>query len=372
MIFYLVIAIFLAIGIAVLFGSHYLVYFSVIHFFGITNIQTQDYMFAATIFLAVSFVLASVFAHIKENLFTRFFYFAAGLWMGFLANFVLATLAVWAVIAGGSFWGIAPNRPILATIFFTLAVAYSLWGMWNAMHPQLKEISVTIPGLPEMWKNKKIVQLSDVHIGHVHKNSFMKYIVEKINTVGPEMVVITGDLFDGMDGDLETPLQALDEIKTTKGIHFIFGNHENFLGQDFVHKALDKTKVKIMKDEVVDIDGLKLIGINYPEHGETRDAVAVIENLKKDYFGHPNILLYHAPVNIKKFKENGVNLQLSGHTHDTQIFPLSLISRIIFKGFSHGLFEMGDYTLYVSCGTGTWGPPMRTGNTPEIMVITLQ
>lgn len=372
MIFYLVIAILLVIGIAVLFGSHYFVYFSIIHFFGVIDPASSKFILAIFAFLAVSFILSSALAHFRENIFTRSYYFISSLWLGILANLVLASAVAWAIIGITSLLGLNSDYFVLGIFFFSLAVGYSVYGVWNALHPRIKNITVTIPGLPAQWKNKKIVQLSDVHIGHVHKDAFMRYVVDKINLVNPEMVVITGDLFDGMDGDLDQPLKALNDIRADKGIFFVTGNHETFLGEKFVHTALNKTKVKMMKDEVIDIDGLKLIGINYPDHGETRDAVMIIENMKKDFLEKPNILLYHSPVNIKKFSEVGVNLQLSGHTHDAQIFPLGYVAKLIFKGYNYGLYPMGNYTLYVTNGTGTWGPPMRTGNIPEIVAITLQ
>lgn len=372
MIFYLVIAILLIIGIGVLFGSHYFLYFSITHFFGITNPSYGEIILAAISFLAVSFILFSVLAHWKENIFTRACYFVSGLWLGILANLVLASIFTWFVIGIFSFFSLTLEYSTLAIFFFAVAIGYSIYGTWNALHPRLKHISVHIPELPEEWRNKKIVQLSDVHIGHIHKNAFMKYVVEKVNSVNPEMIVITGDLFDGMDGGLDQPLKTMDNMIAPKGIFFITGNHETILGEKFVKSALEKTKIRMMKDGVIDVDGLKLIGINYPDHGETRDAVKILESLKDDYLGKPNILLYHSPVNIKKFKEAGINLQLSGHTHYAQIFPLGYVTKLIYKGYAYGLYKMGNYTLYVTNGTGTWGPPMRTGNIPEIVVITLK
>ena len=104
---------------------------------------------------------------------------------------------------------------------------------------------------------------------------------------------------------------------------------------------------------------------------EKKDIVAVLDSLKSDFLGKPNILLYHAPTNIEQIKEAGVNLELCGHTHKGQLFPLKYIVNLIYKGYGYGLHQFGDYTLYVSSGTGSWGPPMRTGSDSEIVVITL-
>jgi len=355
----------------VLFGSHYLLYFSIIHFFSITDKTDARILLGIIAFLSLSFILSSIVAHIKENLFTRFFYFISGFWMGFLVNLTIATFIVWTIVLFSELTDYSVNSGLLAMPLFILAFLYSLYGIWNALNPKIKNISVTIPNLPNIWKNKKIVQLSDLHIGHIHKNDFVKLIVEKVNAINPAMVVITGDLFDGMDGNFDPPLEIINEINSEKGIYFITGNHETFLNTKIIFSALEKTRIKVLHDEVLDIDGLKLIGINYPEHDETKDAVKLIETLKPQFAGRPNIFLHHTPVNIDKFKDNGINLMLSGHTHRGQMFPFQFVTKLLFKGFDYGLRTIGDFTIYTTSGAGTWGPTMRTGNSPEIVVITL-
>jgi predicted MPP superfamily phosphohydrolase len=284
----------------------------------------------------------------------------------------MATLVIWLIIDAAEFSNFPVNAPALTVVFFVIAFAYSIYGVWNARHPQLKNITVTIPNLPSDWKGKKIVQLSDIHIGHINRRDFVNDVTAKVNSVNPEMVVITGDIFDGMDGDLDSPVNLINDINSPKGIYFVTGNHETYLGMEQVTKDMEKTKAVFMHDQVLDIDGLKLIGINYPDRMEKKDMLKVLDSLKPDFYGQPNIFLYHTPVNIPEVKEAGVNLELCGHTHDGQLFPLSYITKIMYKGYDYGLHQLGDYTLYTTSGTGSWGPPMRTGNTPEIVVITLQ
>lgn len=367
----LYVILFVTLAIAILFGSHYILYFSIVNIFSITSSSLKHDIVIVISALAVSFILATFLTMWKENLVTRFLYFASAFWLGTLVSLLMAITALSIVVLASQFADFNVNLPLWGIVFFALAVIYSFWGMWNAMHPQIKNISVTIPGLPDRWKNKKIVQLSDVHLGHVYRDGFLRGIVKKINAENPEMVVITGDLFDGMDGDLAPLARPLDDIKAREGIFFVTGNHETYLGVKEVAGALAKTKVIIMKDEVIDLKGLKLIGINYPDWDENKDVVKTLGSLERSFRGFPNIFLYHSPVNIDQFKESGVNLQLSGHTHYGQIFPVNYITRMIYGGYDYGLYRMDDYTLYTTNGAGTWGPAMRTGNTPEIVVITL-
>ena len=353
-------------------GSHYLAYVSTIHFFDITNTVHKKVLAAAIAFLSVSFILSSILISRQENFFTRACYLLSGYWLGVLVNLVLAIAAVWLFIAAYRLMGFQPKVAMLGLVCFGLAFVYSVYGIWNADHPQIKNITVTIPNLPQQWKNKIIVQLSDVHMGHVHRAEFLRSIVAKVNAVHPDMVVITGDFFDGMDGDLQQLVQPLNDLDPKKGTFFITGNHETFLGIDKAFAAFQNTRVQILQDQVVDVDGLKVIGIGYPRRGENKDVVGVLHSLEKDFAGRPNLLLFHAPVHIDEFKNSGVNLQLSGHTHRGQIFPFCYITELVYKGYDYGLHRMGDYTLYTTNGAGTWGPAMRTGNTPEIVVVTLQ
>jgi predicted MPP superfamily phosphohydrolase len=119
------------------------------------------------------------------------------------------------------------------------------------------------------------------------------------------------------------------------------------------------------------IDGLQVIGISYPERGQSSDFAEKIARLPGFDPNQPSILLYHSPTHIAEAKTAGISLQLAGHVHQGQIFPLQPITRLIYGRYYHGLHTEGDYNLYATSGAGTWGPTMRTGNHPEIVVIRL-
>ena len=367
-----IIAIFLLMAIAILLGSHWLLYLSIIKFFPAINNTFKLILIVSFSFFSVSFFISTLLARWKENLFTREYYFVSGFWLGLLLNLLMALAVVWIIVGVSNLFGYSPNRAVPGAVLFFLAFVFSVYGTWSSFNPKIKKITVKIPNLSENWKGKKIIQLSDIHQGHIYRESFVKKIVEATNSVNPEMVLITGDLFDGMDGELAGLLGYINNMKAEKGIYFVTGNHETYLGPSEVSKALGKTKITILKDEVVSVDGLKIIGINYPVRGEDKNILAVLKSLKKDFYGTPNILMYHSPINIEQIKNSGVNLELCGHTHGGQMFPINLITKIIYKGYDYGLFQMGAYTLYTTNGAGTWGPSMRPGNAPEIVEITLQ
>ena len=215
--------------------------------------------------------------------------------------------------------------------------------------------------------------------------------MSKVNALKPEMIVITGDLFDGMSSHPEKFVDSLNSLKAVKGTYFVTGNHEIYLG---VEKALDtikKTDTRILNDEIVDIDGLQLIGVMYSDFDTKKDISKIIRAGDNYSFDKPSILLYHAPTNINFSEINSrksaywwpdtdfsyakkmkIGLQLSGHSHKGQMFPFGFLTKYIYSGYDYGLRKEDGFSIYTTSGTGTWGPPIRTSGNSEIVAVTLK
>lgn len=365
-------ALFLLLALGVLLGGQLFLYFSIAKFFSITSSADKQILYGLTAFVPISFIAASVLGKMRENVFTRYFYLGSGVLLGIGANMFLACFFSWVILGITTYFSIGISPAILAGVLFLCSLLFSAYGVWNAFHPVIKRIEVTLRGLPEHWKGRHIVQLSDIHLGYIYQSNFMRRIVQQVNTLRADMVVITGDLFDGMDGNLDDAVDSLNDIRAPYGTFFVNGNHETYFGLEKSFDFLKRTTVRILHDEVVHIDGLSILGIGYPERGEKKDVVGIARALESSWRGTPTILLYHAPAHIHDFRDLGIHLQLSGHTHKGQIFPFNLITKIVHEGHDYGLYRHGDYTLYTTCGIGTWGPSMRIGNRPEIVDITLR
>jgi hypothetical protein len=253
-----------------------------------------------------------------------------------------------------------------------VTVLCSAYGVANAYHPHIVHCPVRIKNLPPGWQGKKLVQLSDVHLGRILRADFLSRLVAQVNAQNPAMVLITGDLFDGADGNLEELAAPLNRLVAPQGIYFVTGNHETYLGVQRACAALRDTPVRVLDDERVVIDGLQVIGISYPERGHALNFAERMAKMPGFDPALPSILLYHSPTQVAAARAAGINLQLSGHVHQGQLFPLQFITRLIFGKYYHGLHTEGDYTLYTTSGAGLWGPTMRTGNHPEIAVIHLE
>ncbi len=367
----LVAVIFSVFSAVVLFG-HYFIYWSAKKFFGLTSVWQKKWLGVSLLLLAFSFAAASALAHFSKNVVTQDFYFLAGLWLGVALNLDMAFGLGWIAAAIGKFFRRQFNLKIIGWTAVIAAIIFSGYGVWNAYQPQIKEVNVKIKNLPGAWQGKRAVQISDIHLGHVFGAKFLRENVEKINALEPEIVFITGDLFDGMDGNLAGYVEPLDSLTAPAGVYYVTGNHETYLGLDRIYNALSATKVKILKDEEINLDGLQIVGVSYPEESETRNIDEVIGGIADFDSEEPAILLYHSPFEVGRAKRAGVDLMLSGHTHDGQVLPFGVLTKIIFFGKDYGLHEDGDFTLYTSSGLGTWGPTMRTFSRPEIVVINLE
>jgi predicted MPP superfamily phosphohydrolase len=383
---------FIGVLVTILFGAHFLLYIALVRSFTIANATLKTALFICLSFLSVSFVISFILIHWWENLLTSSFYIFSATWLGLFVNLCVAAGLGWLLMGIIRLVGYNPNPQSIVTVFLILAVLYSVYGIYSAFHPRIKHIEVDMENLPEEWKDKTIVQLSDVHLGLVHGIGFLERVVGKVNALNPELVFITGDLFDGMGGTFIRFVEPLNNLKARKGIFYITGNHETYIGIGRVLEILGKTKINILSNEVVELEGLQVIGISYPGLGGTKDIQSLKgfqENFSRD---KPSILLFHTPTNIREEKggnrhydtywvpdtslamnrEIGVDLQLSGHTHSGQIFPFGYLTKLIYKGYDYGLHNEGSFSVYITSGVGTWGPPMRTGSPPEIVVIKLR
>ncbi len=376
---------------SVILGAHWLAYFSVVRFLSISSFRAKAAILAILAFLFCSFFIAAALVRLWPNILTKIYYALATFWMGMLINLLMALALAWAVIGVIRLLHRTPNLLLIGGIFFIAALAYSFFGLWQAFHPVVKKIDITIDGLPDNWKGKKIVQISDLHLGNINGPRFFERVIKKVNALDAEAVMITGDLFDGMGADLERFNGSFNDIKSKKGVFFVRGNHEIYLGLDKAYSALKGTNINILDKDVVDLDGLQIVGLAYPEFTKTVSKADLEEVKEKIDPNEPSILLYHAPTNIDTSNGNGhaslywkpdndlstardlgIDLQLSGHTHAGQIFPFNLLAKMIYAGNDYGLHREDGLQLYTTSGTGTWGPPMRTGSKSEIVLITLR
>ena len=386
------IVVFLAAILALTMGAHLLFYQAVVGIFIINSSGLKAALLIIMSLLSFSFMASFFLLQWQENRITIGFYMFSAVWTGLILNLLLGVLLSWIIVAAIKFAGAHPNTRLIAAACLAMAVLFSGYGMWNAFHPKLRRLEIEIENLPDHWKDKTIVQLSDVHLGHFYGTTFLKDLVRSVNALHPDLIFITGDLFDGMAENISHFADELNQFKADKGVYFITGNHETYIGVNRALNLLNQTQIIILQNELINIDGLQVIGISFP--GITGNIRGLNKIKQHPGTNLPRILLFHTPTNISPkngdgldrhfstywipdttfslAQELGVNLQLSGHTHAGQIFPFGYLTKLIYKDFDYGLRRLKDFAIYTTSGVGTWGPPMRTGNSPEIVAIKLK
>jgi predicted MPP superfamily phosphohydrolase len=352
---------FIAVFLILLFGSHYLLYSSVIRFFEISIPGARRAILGIMVFLAMSFFLSAFLLRFHVNIFSSLLYFISSLWLGLFLHLLMALVLIWLVFGVGKLVGSVPDMRMVAAGFFLVATAISSYGLWRA------------------------------HT--INRTGFMKRVANKVNSVDPDLILMTGDLFDGMGGDLFSFVEPLKSLKASS-VYFVTGNHEGYLGLEEPLSVLRATDIRVLDNEIVELEGLQIVGISFPEHDRDNGTRNLLTRSGSFDAGKPSILMYHTPTNIAESntdrgsqqtktywypdttmslaKEVGIDLQLSGHTHQGQLIPFGWLARAIYRGYDYGLHKDGGFQIYVTSGVGTWGPPMRTGGSSEIVAIQLR
>ena len=324
--------------------------------------------------LAFIFVSASLLSFRFSNTAVRLFYRAAALWIG-LANFLfVGTGAAWLAylilrLTMPTETGSAYMHVVVGTLLVG-AIATAIYGLLNARNVRIRRITVELPNLPECWRGKQALLISDMHLGHVNGASFAQRIADKARQLHPDIIFLAGDLFDGGKVDPHREVAPVLKLKPPLGAFFVGGNHEEFGGSSRFEEALRAGGIRVLHNECAVVDGLRVVGLAYSGSGYPLQTRNFLEGLRLKG-GPASILLNHVPNRLPMAEHAGVSLQLSGHTHGGgQLFPFNFITRRAFGKFTYGLQRFGDMQVYTSSGAGTWGPPMRVGTSPEIVLLT--
>ncbi len=241
----------------------------------------------------------------------------------------------------------------------------------------VKRVEVTLARLPGPLSGTRIVQLSDVHVGPTIHRHFIETIVQQCNALSPDLVVITGDLVDGSVAELREHTAPLADLRAKYGVFFVTGNHEYYSGAEEWCTELERLGMRVLRNERVSIGSdaasFDLAGVD--DHSAKGHAEGHGEDLPKALAGRDPrrelVLLAHQPRTIVEAQAHGVGLQLSGHTHGGQLWPWTYLVRLQ-QPVVAGLARFGKSLVYVSRGTGYWGPPMRLGAPSEITELTLR
>ncbi|MGO9318777.1 MAG: metallophosphoesterase [Terracidiphilus sp.] len=354
---------------ALLLAAHWFIYYTCISFWPTLSPMTVLLLRTSLLLLAFTFMPAALLAFFHANRLVTVFYRLASVWLGFLNYFFLAACFSWLASFALDLLGLHANRPFIAATLYGLAVAASLYGLVNARIIRIRRISVQLPGLPDAWRGRTALLLSDLHLGHMNGRSFIRRIVAMATRLNPSIIFLPGDLFDGVRADAASLTEPFRQLTPPLGSYFSTGNHDEFGNAAHYTEILNRIGIRTLANEMVIVDGLQIAGVSYGDSSSPIRLRAILESLHL-VPGKASILLHHMPSRLPIVEQAGISLQLSGHTHNGQLFPFTFFTRRAFGRFTYGLHRFGSLQVYTSSGAGSWGPPMRVGTRPEIVLFT--
>jgi predicted MPP superfamily phosphohydrolase len=284
---------------------------------------------------------------------------------------LLAAIFSWIIFGVARLTGLDVHLHRIVEFLFAAAVLAGLYGVFNAGWTRITRTTVQLANLPASWQGRRAALISDVHLGHVRNGNFLRRMVAKILKEEPDAIFIAGDLYDGTAIDTGRAAEPLNKLTAPHGVYFIAGNHEQFGDDSKYLEAIAAAGVRVLSNEKVDVDGLQIIGVAYRNAVRGGQLASVLQDVRVDR-DRASILLTHAPDHPEIAEAAGVSLQLSGHTHLGQFIPWSWMARRIYRQFVYGLSRIGKMQVFTSSGAGTWGPPLRLGSNPEIVMLEFQ
>lgn len=394
-------AIFFLVATAILGGMHFYLWARLVR--DPALVEPWRRLMGVTLALAAAAVPASMFAaRTHPSVPTRAALAVAFTWLGAAFLLFVALLAVDAVrlLAAGADWlvslGREPGPPPdpARRVFLARAAAGSAvlaaggaagFGFHTAVSdPEIHEVPVRLERLPAALSGFTLAQITDLHVGPTIGEKHVRRVVELTNAARPDAVVITGDLVDGDVEELRRATEHLASLKARHGVYFVTGNHEYYSGADEWMRELERYGIRVLRNERVSLGDagpggacLDLAGVDdwsVSRPGRDGRWTALDQALRGRDPERSLVLLAHQPRGVGEAVRAGAELQLSGHTHGGQIYPWNYVVSAVFP-YYRGLYRRreanGEGQIFVSCGTGYWGPPLRLGAPAEIAKIVL-
>lgn len=333
------------------------------------------------ILLAATFITGKVLERNHSTIISDVMNIIGGFWLAFmlygflfflLSDIFLPVLRISGIISADS---IPLYRKWSYITVVTLSVLFIAGGFLNAVIPVVREYNIKINKPAGDTKNFRIAAVSDIHLGSIIRKRSMKKLSEMLRDADPDIVFLLGDIVDGEIGPVlrDDLLSYFSCPECRNGVLAITGNHEFIGGSETTIPYIEKNGIRILKDEITEVEGgIQIIGrLDRDGARFTGSERKSLDSLMTHVdTSRPVILLDHQPLQINESARLGVDLQLSGHTHNGQMWPLNYIIRLVYD-VSYGYAKRGSYNIIVSSGFGLWGPRVRSGSRSEVLVINL-
>ena len=251
------------------------------------------------------------------------------------------------------------------------AVGTAAYGTYGVLRgPRVKHVTVPLAKLPRSAHGFRIAVVSDIHLGPTLGRGFAERVVATVNSTQPDLIAVVGDLVDGSVDELRSAVEPIAGLRARHGAFFVTGNHEYFSGVREWETHVRELGLRLLANERVELPAFDLAGVNDVTgagHDDGPDIAAALDGRDP---ARASVLLAHQPVFVDESVRHGVDLQLSGHTHGGQLWPLNYVMGLTNPAVA-GLSHFGDTQLYVTRGAGAWGPPTRVAAPSDVTVVEL-
>jgi len=344
------------------------------------NLPMRRWFIAIFWIVASMFILGSVLERTATSAFSEWIYRIGAFWMAYMLYLIIGVVLIDLVRILNYFFHFLPPfsqimRFQLGVLVFSLATLVVAGGHINALWTNVKVIPLSIHKKVVGVQQVRILMASDIHLGALIGERREKHLLDIIKEQKPDLVLLCGDL---VDGEIAPVLRKnlgkhIQEIKTPLGVYAITGNHEYIGGIRQTLPYLKSINIRMLMDETVTLpNGIQLVGrIDQSASRGAQKLKPLTELLGGLDPSKPVIVMNHQPYNLDEAAQAKVDLHLSGHTHNGQMWPFNYITEKMFE-ISWGLRKKGTTNFYVSSGFGSWGPPVRTGNRPEVVIFDLK
>jgi predicted MPP superfamily phosphohydrolase len=373
--------IFFSLVLLIYFSINFLIYSRGLQAFSLSPAWRKSYITAFWLIVSC-FIVGEILEHTHSSMASEWIYRVGAFWLAFMLYFTLSILLIDIIRLFNYFFHFLPE--ITPTLrfrigLFTVAIVslVVLAGHINALSTRVREISLSIHKKVTGNREMKVLMASDIHLGALIGENREERLLSIIISQKPDLVLLCGDL---VDGDVASALRKnlgrqIQKIKTPMGVYAIPGNHEYIGGIQKTLPYLESININILRDKTLVLpNGVQLVGRDDRDNrrmGEETGRKTLKELMTGLDPNFPIIVMNHQPFNLDEAVAEGVDLHLSGHTHHGQLWPLNYISKAVYE-LSWGFLKKGDTNFYVSSGFGSWGPPVRLGNTPEVVVFNLK
>lgn len=357
------IIIFLAIFSSITLGWSYMMLRIVIGLFPVLSRYTSPLMIIGLVWV-LAFIIGLVWANSTPNILSTTLYKYGSIWLG---SITISGLIAIFLLALSRLTGITYHHIWYLIGFIIIALWVNIWALYASFVPKVVEYTVDIQ-TPHTWHGKKIIMIADTHYGNIYDADDARKLVEKINTLSGEVVIIPGDFFDGPIIDFWWIAREFEKITAPYGVIFANGNHEEYRNTDSMLMALEKSKITILNNKKIILDGMNFAWVTYHDTETNTGLRDELDGLDLQN-GSPTILLKHKPTLMPTLMQYPIDLVVSGHTHRGQMWPFTYITDIIYGKYAYGMSVDNMLTSITTSGVWSWWPPQRLGTRSEIVVI---